>query len=63
MNAITNKSKLIGKHSFIPVNESRVTINEIISKQRGIPLEVARYKKLLRPSEVKEYYKLYDLTQ
>ncbi|CAM1355869.1 hypothetical protein [Tenacibaculum halocynthiae] len=61
MEAITSKKKLIGKHTFIPINEARVTINEIISKQRGIPLEVARYKKLLRPSEVRAFFKLYDL--
>ncbi|CAL2075312.1 hypothetical protein [Tenacibaculum sp. 190524A02b] len=58
---INSKQKLLGKHSFIPVNEARNVLNEIIAKNRGIPLKVARYKKLLLPKEVKEFYKSYDL--
>ncbi|MGG8495951.1 hypothetical protein ACQY1Q_06020 [Tenacibaculum sp. TC6] len=55
------KKRLFGKFPFIPLPEARAVINEIIAKQRNLPIEIARYKKYLRPSEVEEYLKNYDI--
>ncbi len=60
---INCKKTLLFKYPFIPVNEGRATINEIIAEKRNLPLEKAKYKKSLRPNEVLEFLKRYDLLE
>ena len=47
------KSKLFSELMFIPSNELRHEINKVIAENRKIPIEKAKYKKFIRPNEVK----------
>lgn len=58
---IYTKKELFKKHYFLPEAEMRNTINEIIAKNRNLEISVAKYKKNLRPIEVREFLKAYDL--
>ncbi len=51
---IRSKSALYEYLIFIPTCEVREEINRIISECRKIPIEKARYKKLIRPNELKK---------
>lgn len=61
MSAIYTKKKLFEKYYYLPEEEMRTTLNEIIAKTRNLPFEVAKYKKKLRPSEVRLFLEVYDL--
>lgn len=61
MSAIYTKKKLFEKYYYLPEDEMRVTINEIIAKTRNLTFEVAKYKKKLRPTEVRLFLEEYDL--
>ncbi|SED21747.1 hypothetical protein SAMN04489761_4658 [Tenacibaculum sp. MAR_2009_124] len=61
LNQISCKKVLLYKYKFIPVKEGRATINEIIAEKRNLPIKEAKLKRLLRPSEVIEFLKRYDL--
>lgn len=58
---IYTKDKLVSNYPFLTLREIRITINEIIAEKRGIPYDIAKYKKLLRPKEIEEFKKRYDL--
>ena len=58
---IYTKKKLFEKYYYLPDGEMRITINEIIANNRNLPVAVAKFKKYLRPNEVKEFLKVYDL--
>ena len=61
MKGIYTKKKLFEKYYYLPEREIRVTINEIIAETRNLPLVVAKFKKNLRPSEVRKFLEVYDL--
>lgn len=48
------KNKLFTELRFLPSNELRIKTNEVISVNRNLPLETAKFKKYLRPNEVSE---------
>ena len=58
---IYTKKKLFEKYYYLPDSEMRVTINEIIAKSRNLPVAVAKFKKHLRPNEVRRFLEAYDL--
>ena len=61
MKGIYTKKKLFEKYYYLPEREIRATINEIIAETRNLPLAVAKFKKNLRPSEVRKFLEAYDL--
>ncbi|CAL2114123.1 conserved hypothetical protein [Tenacibaculum sp. 190130A14a] len=61
MTAIYSKKKLFEKYYYLPEREMRNTINEIIAEIRHLPLEAAKHKKKLRPSEVRKFLEAFDL--
>lgn len=61
MTAIYSKRSLFKKYYYLPEREMRITINEIIAETRNIPLNVAKFKKKLRPSEVRLFLEAFDL--
>ncbi|WP_299618826.1 hypothetical protein [uncultured Tenacibaculum sp.] len=61
MKGIYTKKKLFEKYYYLPEREIRATINEIIAENRALPLEIAKFKKNLRPNEVRRFLEVYDL--
>lgn len=47
------KSKLFATLNFIPTPELRETINNVIADNRKISLDKAKFKKCIRPNEVR----------
>jgi hypothetical protein len=61
MLAIYTKKKLFEKYNYLPEDEMRVVLNEIIAKNRNLAFDIAKYKKILRPTEVRLFLEAYDL--
>lgn len=61
MSAIYTKKKLFRKYHYLPEEEMRIILNEIIAKNRNLPYDRAKYKKIIRPNEVRLFLEAYDL--
>ncbi|CAM1344044.1 hypothetical protein [Tenacibaculum amylolyticum] len=61
MNAIYTKKKLFETYYYLNDGEMRYAINTIIAENRKIPLDIAKFKKKLRPKEVQAFLKEFDL--
>lgn len=48
------KSKLFKELNFLPINELRKKVNEVIAFNRNLSLDKAKYKKIIRPNELEQ---------
>ncbi len=59
--AILTKQKLFKRYHFLPYEEAKNRLNEIICNNRGLDCRTGSLKRILLVSEVERFLKEYDL--
>ena len=58
---VLTKQKLFKRYYFLPYQEAKATLNEIICKSRGLNKRTGSLKRILLVNEVQSFLESYDL--